>query len=665
MALSSAPSTESGGPPIVPGNRRPDIQGLRAIAVVMVVAFHAGLPLPGGFVGVDVFFVISGFVITQMLHREWLATGRIRFKHFYIRRFKRLTPALALVVVVTMGLSALVLSPLGPQQTASMTAIGAMFLSANFVITGTTGDYFDLPAATNPLLNTWSLSVEEQFYLVFPAILAIVWYLRRRTRRLRAAPLLIVGFVALASFGAALMNSVGLVGPKTYFLIGFYGPLSRAWEFAVGALLALALARCSRPIRLPMRALALIGAACLVVSLWIITESTPFPGPWTLLPVTGTLLLILAGSDGPNFLTSGLSVNPLVKVGDWSYSVYLWHWPLIVFATSLWPMNPYVAVFAAVASFLPALASYRWLERPIRSLRTLSGPRTLALILAIAVPPIAISAAVGLSATFFWEPRYATGSIPATHDGDLGHQVRFGAMKDRYFPCSIEQREDQNQETDGMRRCLQSKPGMKVDVALLGDSHAEHLFLGLAEELPDLNIMYVYLHGWPSRSTANSALTFAQVSERVSIRSVIVTAHWAANGALDDLVPMVKELVHRGKNVYLTDDVPDFPGLNAFSCKYRTGLLAPTNCSRDAAGYHAEQDSYMNILESIRGSDSRVRLLQTAKYFCSESTCSMTQHERLMYEDSEHLNSAGSRYVAQRLIADYPEVLGAFGRRDP
>ena len=136
-------------------HQRPDIQGLRAVAVLMVVAFHAGLPVPGGFVGVDVFFVISGFVITAMLHREWLNHGRIRFRDFYMKRFKRLTPALALVVAVTMILSAIIFSPLGTQTNAARTGIGAMVSIANFVIARTAIGYFDPVAETNPLLNTW------------------------------------------------------------------------------------------------------------------------------------------------------------------------------------------------------------------------------------------------------------------------------------------------------------------------------------------------------------------------------------------------------------------------------------------------------------------------------------------------------------------------------
>src|SRR5262245_6874528 len=158
-------------------SRRLGIQGWLPVAALMVVSFPAGLPVPGGFVGVDVFFVISGFVIAGMLGREWRTTGRIRFGQFYLRRFKRLTPALALMVAVTMIISVAVLSPLGIQQTAAKTGIGAMLLVANAVIAKTTGGYFDAHAETNPLLHTWTLSVEEQFYLAFPALIALGWYI--------------------------------------------------------------------------------------------------------------------------------------------------------------------------------------------------------------------------------------------------------------------------------------------------------------------------------------------------------------------------------------------------------------------------------------------------------------------------------------------------------
>jgi len=216
--------------PSTAGHRRPDIQGLRAVAVIMVVAFHAGLPVPGGFVGVDVFFVMSGFVITAMLHRERIKTGRILFRQFYLNRFKRLTPALALVVAATMVASAAMLPPFGSQTVAAMTGIGAMLLVANFVIVRTTGGYFAPEAETNPLLNTWSLSVEEQFYLVFPMVIALGWYIAQRSIKFRAAPFLIVSGLAVLSFGLALAGSLGWTFRGSETVLGFYSPFTRAWN---------------------------------------------------------------------------------------------------------------------------------------------------------------------------------------------------------------------------------------------------------------------------------------------------------------------------------------------------------------------------------------------------------------------------------------------------
>lgn len=399
------------------GRRRLDVQGLRAVAVLMVVAFHAGLPVPGGFVGVDVFFVISGFVIAAMLSREWVSTGRIRFASFYVRRFKRLTPALAVMVSFTMLVSVLLLSPFGPQQVAGQTAIGTMFLAGNAVIARVSGGYFDVAAGANPLLNTWSLSVEEQFYIAFPLILALGWLLARRSPRLRSIPGSFVAVVAVFSFGLAVLGSTGYLAPRGDWLIHFYSPLTRAWEFAAGATLALAATR----LRLTSRGAALtagvLGVAMLGASLWLITEATAFPGPWTLVPVLGAVLVILAGTHDANPVTRLLSTRPMVRIGDWSYSVYLWHWPLIVFAVLLWPHNAWAPALAALLSFGPAIASYVWVEQPIRSLVPRSRPRFAALVVVTVLPPLALAWMLGVGARSQWWmqwPASAT-SVAADH----------------------------------------------------------------------------------------------------------------------------------------------------------------------------------------------------------------------------------------------------------
>ena len=344
--------------------RRADIQGLRAIAVLSVIAYHAGLPIPGGFTGVDVFFVISGFVITEMLLRERKTRNRISLKNFYLRRFKRLMPALALMVTFTVLVSSLLLSTQGPQQIAAQTGLGAMLFVANIVIAYTTGNYFDAPAESNPLLHTWSLSVEEQFYFIFPATLVAVWSISR-LRSSKHAASITIALISLFSFGLALMGSRGygyLLGNNAW-LIEFYSPFTRIWEFGVGALVALtgiAAANGRNSRRSFATPLAATGTVLLLAGFFTINSATPFPGPWTLLPVMGTLCLIVAGKT-PNFVSQWISTKPMVKIGDWSYSLYLWHWPFIVFAILIWP-GSWIAPLAAAfcLSFQQFSVTTRW-----------------------------------------------------------------------------------------------------------------------------------------------------------------------------------------------------------------------------------------------------------------------------------------------------------------
>jgi peptidoglycan/LPS O-acetylase OafA/YrhL len=608
-------------------NRRPDIQGLRALAVLSVVAFHAGLPLPGGFVGVDVFFVISGFVITRMLCREHERTGRIDFAAFYVRRFKRLTPALALMVGATAVMSVLALSPLGPKQTVAKTGIGAMAFAANWVIAATTGGYFDAPAATNPLLHTWSLSVEEQFYLVFPALLALGWMLRRRST-------LFVSLVTAVSLVAAFVG----VNPFVHsWLLGFYSPLTRAWEFGAGALLALTAARPGARTR---SVLALTGLTGLVASFTLIDGTTAYPGAWTLLPVGATVLLIAAEARV-------LSVAPLVRIGDWSYSIYLWHWPCIVFATLLWPEAGHARTVAAACSFLPALASYRWVERPFRTLRPLPRFRFALVVAAVVLSPVAVDAAMG---------SVATGSMAVANRGDLGEDAFFAAMTAQSYPCADRAIRTRALRWDGYLRCQQSKPGRDVEVAVIGDSHAEHLFVGLAHVLPRHNVAYYIVNDLPVAHDTDFERILDHVVAARRIHTVVVSAFWYVRGVhATELATTLRRLQHAHKRVFVTDDVPVFP-FDAFGCKYRPALLRPANCVMPERSYRSDYATYFPQLRAAVAAVPGVRLLSTAHWFCGARTCDMARHGLLLYRDSNHLNANGSLYLARRLVERYPAL---------
>src|SRR5215207_8385412 len=292
---------------------RADVEGLRAAAVVAVVAYHAGLGgVGGGFVGVDVFYVLSGFLITGLLWEELDGTGRLRLGAFYARRARRLLPAAALVLVVTLVASAVWLSPLQVPVVARDAAAAALYV-ANYRFAAQRTDYL-ADASPSPLQHYWSLGVEEQFYLLWPLLLLVVFLAARRGRR-----------SATRAAGAAVSQ------PWAFFSLP-----TRAWELAAGGLVALA---ASRLARLPGLAAATLGWLGLEAILWSITRfgpSTPFPGAAALFPVAGTAAVLAAGCAAPR-LGPDLVLRrwPLQLGGRLSYAWYLWHWPLLVLAPAV------------------------------------------------------------------------------------------------------------------------------------------------------------------------------------------------------------------------------------------------------------------------------------------------------------------------------------------
>jgi peptidoglycan/LPS O-acetylase OafA/YrhL len=387
------------------GGRRGDIQGLRAVAVLLVVVYHADLGFSGGFVGVDVFFVISGYVITRALTAELGRTDRVSLRRFYLRRIRRLLPALGLMLTVVMLASSL-LAPIGGQQITARTGAAAALFNANTYLMrfGGEGGYFDIDANLNALLHTWSLSVEEQFYFVFPAALFGAWILGRRVTRVgnRAAVAIVLALVSTVSFVLSWMLTTGRSG----FLgvdavndlsgeVAFYSSFTRAWEFAVGGLLVMASPRLSNLARRSEWTLSIVGVVLIGYAALRFDELTPFPGTAALVPVVGTLCILAAGEGQPvNLVSKGLAVRPAQLLGDLSYSWYLWHWPFIVFAAALWPRAPWVLVVGAALSILPAWLSYRFVEQPIRFS---PGTTQRTLLLASACIMLPIGAAVVLN----------------------------------------------------------------------------------------------------------------------------------------------------------------------------------------------------------------------------------------------------------------------------
>jgi len=332
---------------------RPDIDGLRAVAVLSVVIFHA-FPeyLGGGFIGVDVFFVISGFLITSLILREQ-KEERFSLRHFYARRIRRLFPALSLVLGFGLIAGWICLNFMEYKQLTKHTGSSAIFIT-NFMLLREAG-YFDNAADTKPMLHLWSLAIEEQFYLAWPLVLM---FFKRLTRWL--FPVLVVLLLSSLTYSLSLVFKGDLEHD-------FYSPFSRSWELLLGASLAFGV---SRQAAIPMawRNMAgWVGFVLIFMSACFLDKSMPFPGYWALPPTLGAALILFAGMQS-NVNRVLLASRPLVAIGLISYPLYLWHWPLLSFARILESQTPGPELRLALVlmSFILAWGTYRFIEKPIR-----------------------------------------------------------------------------------------------------------------------------------------------------------------------------------------------------------------------------------------------------------------------------------------------------------
>ncbi len=665
---------------------RPDIDGLRAVAVLSVVAFHA-FPawMKGGFVGVDVFFVISGFLISTIIF-ENLDSGTFSFAEFYARRIKRIFPALLLVLITSFAFGWFALFADEFKQLGKHIAAGAGFVS-NLVLWSEAG-YFDNSAETKPLLHLWSLGIEEQFYIVWPFVLWFAW-----KRKFNLLTLTVI--VALISF---ILN---LKGIKQDSVATFYSPQTRFWELLSGSILAwfaiykksafhsyklkidgwLAIVIYREPIEADGKTLsnvvAFVGSLLLAYGFWRITKEVSFPGKWAIIPVLGAILIILAGPKA--WINRKILSNKIaVWFGLISFPLYLWHWPLLSFARIVEGEVPSrsVRIAAVVLSIVLAWFTYKLVERPIRFGFYSKAKVTVLLILMFVIGFVGYNTYSLDGLSFRTVNKQVSEIIRLAEDDSTAHK---------------ECLEVYALDKENIRYCRLSGSA-KAKIAIIGDSHGAALFTGLSRQLKNSYNQDLLMIGGRLFVDVAAYPEGNQFEIDVYKGGIKATKFVAKEDSIDTVI-----MVSRGPryisperytsekfNFYLLND----PSIQSKSKVFEIGLrrtldllvrsnkkiifvlenptldFDPSSCQLNRPfslsdksacmisydKFMEEHKVYRDLAFSVLTDYPTVAVFDSAKYLCDGEKCFGKVNNRILYGDRNHLSDDGSKYLSQFLV---------------
>ncbi|TDR77868.1 acyltransferase family protein [Paludibacterium purpuratum] len=644
---------------------RPEVDGCRGLAISLVILFHY-FPrvLSGGFVGVDVFFVISGYLITSLIIID-LNTNSFSFFNFYFRRIRRIFPSLVTVIFCCIigGWFALTLDEFS--SLGKYVAWSSVFLS-NFLLLSEHG-YFDVAAVLKPFLHLWSLAIEEQFYLIWPFFLFTIF-------RYRFGIL----FLAILVGGSYFLNVHNI---KTNPSSDFYMPFTRFWELGIGSILSWA--QMSRDhltkdallnfksihlTRPANEALGLIGLALILFSAIFFSDSDAFPGKIALLPTLGTALLI--GSSQSTFLGRKIFASRLpVLLGKVSYPLYLWHWPLLSFMVIMSGdrVPAEVRFVVMLVALTLSILTYRLIEIPCRfhgSLRKNSGILILSMAI-LGLTGLYINQKSGSVLGKFdpinpWQGTSPFGGV--THDRDC----------DEKFP-----------QFSKYHRCLVSKENSAPNIVIIGDSHSAHFYSALAEKYSNQNVMNIDYQGCLPFTGTRSPECAQAVSETYNflttsssihtvylagfwhhllvggfIKDVIgggILNHWSENYASNfehDGFHLIKRLLDSGKNVVFIRDIPDldfFPSECIHFRPVETFWKVREPCAMDRRNYEAREAQADQLITKLLAQYPEVKVLNPRDLLCDKNYCYAIMGGKLLYHDRHHLSLFGSRYLIEHM----------------
>jgi peptidoglycan/LPS O-acetylase OafA/YrhL len=670
---------------------RADLDGLRAVAVLLIILFHVGVAgLPGGYVGVDVFFVISGFLITGLLVRELDQTGTLALREFYARRARRILPASFLVLGATLVGCVVFLSPVGLWRAAPDIAASAAYVP-NLLFARDVTDYFH-PARVSPVIHYWSLGVEEQFYVFYPAFLLVAHRLAaRRGPRL-------VGYIGLA---VAVSLALSVVFTASHPTAAFYLLPTRAWELGAGALLVFAGPRLRGLSAVQANAAAAVGIALIVSSAVLFGPSTPFPGVAGLVPVLGTVLVIAAGGATSTPWTSVvLAWAPVRYIGRISYSLYLWHWPIIVFgAIAFRGVVPDAAQSAAAIGLtaLLAAATYRWVEDPMRHGRYIGRrpSRNLTAALGASVVIVVLALGGGKVATLRFERSVASESVPQGTDLLAGvlpanEPPVDGPLPADAIPSLMHLRRGalvQNPVRDGCSLltgetvagpCTYGNPASATKVVLFGDSHLNQWWPALERIVAERDWRVVYLIKTSCTYADVTAVTIAGPKEECDtwrkavvarilterpalvilsanhrappiVNGVVLQGSAAVAAMADGTARTIDTLQSSGARVVVIGDTPQVPfdpaDCLSINADHVIRCAMPREMALDPAWLAAEQSAAERLGATF---------VDTAAWVCPSDPCPAIIGRFVVYADTNHLTRPFVAALTSRLDAAIP-----------
>lgn len=641
---------------------RPDIDGLRAFAVVAVLIFHAfPSALTGGFVGVDLFFVISGYLISNIIFQQ-LQTGSFTIGKFYERRIRRIFPTLSVVLLSCLIAGYYLLLADEYQQLGSHTAAGAGFVSN--LLLWSEASYFDKAADTKPLLHLWSLGIEEQFYILWPLLAA--WFFRPSLKKYFKWVFIVL---IVSSF---VVNLWSLVHAPVAL---YYSPFSRFWELLAGAALAYATSQVGGQFQIKSlkirHVLSILALIAYILALSFINQTTKFPGWWALLPVLAAVAWIAAGPQA--WVNKYLLANKaVVAVGLISYPLYLWHWPLLAFLrvvegqTAQW----WQRLVAVVLAFVLAYASAKYIEKPLRY-----GAHGQLKTFGLA----AIVASLGFIG--FWIHTQQGLPLRPTIQNYQNPEAALQRTPEQDPAC----KNYVSGIGENIYYCRMTQLGSAKTIAVIGDSHAHVAYPGIAELATKQNINTVLLANSScppfigaemgdtpetktickrnieellkvveTKADIQTVLVFSRgpkyftgvgfgEAEAAEARSPFITQSHFFKG----LEASIKRLEKAGKTVYYITENPEI-GVSPMACVTRPLRPQANNCELNKQVVLERQKVYLSELNKLQN----IKIINSLNAFCPTTNCVVNVNGKILYADDDHLSVEGSRYQAKHLLQD-------------